>query len=1156
MKLTSVGVSFLGVVLSLIGFSVLIAAMGLVVRPEIITTSPVHDEEEVAAVEKARSIKIDPEKPVRLQVPVDYSKGKSARWYPKGESPMLAELVAQGKLPPVPERVGPEPVVIQGPDGIGQYGGTWIRMAGPSRTIVTVGCRLSYTTLIRFGPHGYPLVPHVAKSYEVSPDNKEFTFYLRKGMKWSDGHPFTADDILYWWNHEVNDPAVKREPVSCMRIKGKLGDITKTDDYTVKFTFPEPYGGFLAKVASWEGELMLGSPAHYLRQFHPTLGDKEKIRQWREARKLGSDEAVYIDVVDEQNALNPEYPRLWPWVYRTYRSTPPQVLVRNPYYFAVDPEGNQLPYIDRLVFEVKSPKMRMEAISNGEASMQARGIKWDRYTMMMQKRRTGDFRLLHWYPGDRSDYCIYPNLNRATGDADGKIDPDAVEKHKLLNDPRFRRALSLAINRREIIRAEYDDLTEPAQAAPGPASYFYNEKLYRAYTEYDPDRANQILDEMGLTDRDLEGYRKLPNGSEMTFLVNFTAFTGIGPGQFIVDDWARIGVRLVIRELANNLYYAEKAALKPDFTVWSSNGEFFPLIEPRVFIPYSNESNYAQGWAMWYGKGGFYGAPEADPENLPGSIPVPEDSPMRDAIVAYESAIAESDPVKQREAFRVCQDIAAENLWTINICTPPPVVAVVKNGLCNVPESLVYSWDFQSPGNGAVEAWYFDIAARPKFANTAETTAAAQQEILEATSAPDVPKFDRSDEVVQPAAEGPPDEADESQAAGGEQADKAPPAGGLVRKIIQYSFLSVFCLLVLMLAVKHPYVGRRLLIMIPTLGIISVATFVIIRLPPGNYVATRIMELRQSGDQASESQIRSLEEMFFLKEYSEEHPKGRPVSGIVQYARWMGLYWFTTGDPRDEGLLQGYLGRSMQDTRSVNSVIGDRLLLTVLISLGTILFTWAVAIPIGVYSAVKQYSISDYIFTFLGFIGMCVPAFLLALLLMYFSTRVLGEPVSGLFSSRYGTQVGWPWPKILDLLKHIWIPIVVLGVGGTAWMIRVMRANLLDELKKPYVITAMAKGVRPMKLLLKYPVRIALNPFISGIGGLFPQIISGGAIVAIVLSLPTIGPKMLDALMAEDMYLAGSLLMLLSLLGVVGTLVSDLLLLWLDPRIRMQGGTR
>jgi ABC-type dipeptide/oligopeptide/nickel transport system permease component len=250
------------------------------------------------------------------------------------------------------------------------------------------------------------------------------------------------------------------------------------------------------------------------------------------------------------------------------------------------------------------------------------------------------------------------------------------------------------------------------------------------------------------------------------------------------------------------------------------------------------------------------------------------------------------------------------------------------------------------------------------------------------------------------------------------------------------------------------------------------------------------------------------------------------------------------------GLLQGNMGRSMETTQLVNDMVGDRITLTVLLSLGTILFTWLTAIPIGIYSAVKQYSLTDYVLTFVGFIGMCVPAFLLALILMAVSG------ISGLFSAQFAAQPEWNWPKILDMLKHIWIPVVVLGVGGTAGMIRVMRANLLDELKKPYVVTARAKGVRPMKLLLKYPVRLALNPFVSGIGGLFPALVSQGAIVSIVLSLPMVGPMLLSALFSQDMYLAASMLMVLSLLGVFGTLVSDLLLLWLDPRIRFKGGSR
>ncbi|MCX7048327.1 MAG: ABC transporter permease [Candidatus Sumerlaeota bacterium] len=327
--------------------------------------------------------------------------------------------------------------------------------------------------------------------------------------------------------------------------------------------------------------------------------------------------------------------------------------------------------------------------------------------------------------------------------------------------------------------------------------------------------------------------------------------------------------------------------------------------------------------------------------------------------------------------------------------------------------------------------------------------------------------------------------------------------------------------------------------MIPTLLIISVVVFAVIQLPPGDYLTARIMMLEASGDERDRKTIEDLREMFRFEE---------PAWKL--YLRWMGVNWFASFKPNDKGLIQGGMGRSMETTQLVTDMVGDRITLTILVSLGTILFTWIVAIPIGIYSAVRQYSILDYILTFIGFIGMCAPSFLLALILMI----VAG--VSGLFSPRYAAQPEWTWGKVLDLCKHIWIPILVIGVGGTASMIRVMRANLLDELRKPYVVTARAKGVRPMKLLFKYPVRLALNPFISGIGGLFPQLVSGGAIVAMVLSLPMVGPLMLYALMDQDMYLAGSMLIVMSLLGVMGTLVSDLLLLWLDPRIRFKGGTR
>ena len=419
---------------------------------------------------------------------------------------------------------------------------------------------------------------------------------------------------------------------------------------------------------------------------------------------------------------------------------------------------------------------------------------------------------------------------------------------------------------------------------------------------------------------------------------------------------------------------------------------------------------------------------------------------------------------------------------------------------------------FQTPGNAGPALFYFDNAVTDRV-----TTDHMKSEIMTASLAPRAANMARS----------------------------ATTSGQVVGKIIQWAFILMGLLVILLTALKHPHILRRILIMGPTLLIMSVLVFTVIQLPPGDYISTKIQSMEEMGDEVDPQEILDLENMFYLNE-----------ALPLRYVRWMGLKWFFTWQDSDLGLLQGNLGRSMESLMPVSDLVGDRILLTVAISLGTILLTWIIAIPIGIYSAVRQYTIGDYVVTLLGFIGMCVPGFLLAIILMYVSQRFFGEPISGLFSAEYVAQNVWSWGKVLDLLKHVWVPIVILGVGGTAGMVRVMRANLLDELKKPYVTTARAKGVRPLKLLLKYPVRLALNPFISGIGNIFPRLISGGAIVAIVLSLPTVSPLMLNALMNEDMYMAGSMLMVLSLLGVVGTLVSDLLLLGLDPRIRMEGGSR
>lgn len=324
------------------------------------------------------------------------------------------------------------------------------------------------------------------------------------------------------------------------------------------------------------------------------------------------------------------------------------------------------------------------------------------------------------------------------------------------------------------------------------------------------------------------------------------------------------------------------------------------------------------------------------------------------------------------------------------------------------------------------------------------------------------------------------------------------------------------------------FIVQRCLLAILTMWVISVLSFVIIQLPPGDFVTTYIAMLSASGSSVSASEAESLRELYGLNQ---------PF--YVQYAKWMGR------------IVAGDFGVSMEWNRPVTEVIGDRLWLTMLISFAALILTWGLALPIGIYSAVRQYSIGDYFFTLIGFFGLAVPNFLLALVIMYLAFRFLGANVGGLFSTEFEVAP-WSWAKAWDLLKHLPLPAAILALAGTAQLIRIMRANLLDELRRPYVVTARAKGLKESRVILKYPVRAALNPFASTIAYLFPYLVSGSVIISIVLSLPTVGPLLVRSLISQDMFLAGTIVLLLGVLTVIGTFISDLLLMWIDPRLRHQ----
>jgi peptide/nickel transport system permease protein len=324
------------------------------------------------------------------------------------------------------------------------------------------------------------------------------------------------------------------------------------------------------------------------------------------------------------------------------------------------------------------------------------------------------------------------------------------------------------------------------------------------------------------------------------------------------------------------------------------------------------------------------------------------------------------------------------------------------------------------------------------------------------------------------------------------------------------------------------YIGRRALLAVFTVWAISMLAFVIIQLPPGDYVSSYIAQMAAMGSVVSDEEAQNLRIQYGL---------GQPI--YVQYWKWM------------KQIAEGNFGFSMEWRRPVTEVIGERLWLTVIVAVSALILTWVLALPIGIYSAVRQYSLGDYAATFIGFIGLAVPNFLLALVILYFGFTLFNANIGGLFSPEL-QDAPWSWARVWDLAKHLPIPALILGLAGTAQQIRIMRANLLDELRKPYVVTARSKGLPEPRVIVKYPVRLALNPFASTIGYTLPYIVSGSIIVSLVLGLPTVGPLLLKALISQDMFLAGTIVLMLGLMTVIGTLISDILLVWIDPRIRLE----
>jgi len=604
------------------------------------------------------------------------------------EAPELASMVTAGTLPPVDERLPLEPLVHTPVEEVGQYGGVWHRAAvGPGDVQLTA--RLSYENWVRWDAAGTAMVPNLMKAWDISTDGTVFTFYLRQGMKWSDGAPFTADDVLFlfndvWGNEELAPNGVP----TWLRVQGEPVKAEKLDDYTVRLTFAGPNGLFMTLLASANG-LNLFRPSHYLQQFHAHYTDKDELEAAAKDAGLEFWYQYYNNKGGDIGRTRDELdlPTIFPWKVKVAPPTSPTVLDRNPYYWKVDTAGNQLPYIDVIEHSLveNAEVLNLKAIA-GELDMQLRHINFANFPLFQDSRQQGDYRVLQWLRGYITDSVIAPNVTHK--------DPVMRE---ILGDKRFRWALSHAINREEIIESVYLGMAEPNQVSPMSTSPFYWEEQAKNRLEYDLDLANSLLDEMGLTEKDSEGYRLRPDGSRLTIVYEFAPIFGAWAdiGELLTAQWRLIGVNLIVNQMDRSLFYERKAANEHDMGVWTGNGEFNPLIGPRWFLPENHESIQAIPYAVWFNTDGKEGE---EP---------PAGSDIRKTRELYEEIKVTVDEDQQKQLWRQILELNKENLWVIGIATAPPELVIVKNNFRNVPEVAVSDWNLLTPGATAPEQYFF-----------------------------------------------------------------------------------------------------------------------------------------------------------------------------------------------------------------------------------------------------------------------------------------------------------------------------------------------------------------------------------------------------------------------------------------------------------------
>ncbi len=616
------------------------------------------------------------------------------------EAPVLAERVASGDLPPLEERLPTTPAIVEPVESLGQYGGTWTSALVGGQDTAWLRRTIVYEHLVRWTPDWSGVEPNIAESFEANDEATEFTFYLREGMKWSDGDDFTADDIVFW-NQDIllNEEYRAVHPIGNWLLggDGEPPVVEKIDDTTVVFRFSAPNGLFLQNLATPDGWTPTRYPTHYCTQFHPDYNTENldeliaenDANDWVNLMELKCDGVVGTPY----DALfqNPELPMLFAWDITTGYGDGTQVVgERNPYYWKTDPEGRQLPYIDRVVYNIlEDNEVLLLNVLNGEIDMSSRHFNTnDNKAVLTDNMEQGDFDFFETVSGGGTQGFMF-NLTHQ--------DPRMRE---IFQNKNFRIAMSECINRQEIIDLLFIGQGEPMQSAVGKeVADLYDEEMYTMYTEFDPEGAQQILEEEGFTMGD-DGFYLAPDGEPLNFEVQTTdSFGHSDRAEIVVQQWQSCGVDARLKVYDRSLLYTRKDSNEHDVHVWGSGAGAEVFIDPRSLFPFSDESAFARAWEEWYNN------PSGE-----GSLTPPEEPPaeVQRQMELYDQIKATGDYETQLELMREIIEIAKDQFYVIGLSSEPPGYGIVKNDFRNVPESMPGSWQYPTPAPTHPEQYWIE----------------------------------------------------------------------------------------------------------------------------------------------------------------------------------------------------------------------------------------------------------------------------------------------------------------------------------------------------------------------------------------------------------------------------------------------------------------